>query len=245
MKKKFIAMLAVAAAVSQSVAIAKPFGVCTHMGLGITYDNIANIQSARDTRVEWIRDEARWSDMQSGADGEIKIRDKDLDYIKRVDKARINQLLLLSYGNDNYEGIEADTVFPKQDNETYYNGYLDYVRYTVSQVKDYVDAYEIWNEPNIKGFNYNLLANGTDYAKLYLDAKAIIDVLNGKSDYPFSKRLGVNEQSKRKALWTIRKNMLPNINKKPSTANGICKFLEFNAFCNAPIGHDATALGQE
>lgn len=44
------------------------------------------------------------------------------------------------------------------------------------------------------------------------DAKAIIDVLNGKSDYPFSKRLGVNEQSKRKALWTIRKNMLPNIN---------------------------------
>ena len=148
------------------------------MGLGITYDNIANIQSARDTRVEWIRDEARWSDMQSGADGEIKIRDKDLDYIKRVDKARINQLLLLSYGNDNYEGIEADTVFPKQDNKTYYNGYLDYVRYTVSQVKDYVDAYEIWNEPNIKGFNYNLLANGTDYAKLYLDAKAIIDELD-------------------------------------------------------------------
>lgn len=178
MKKKFIAMLAVTAAVSQSVAIAKPFGVCTHMGLGITYDNIANIQSARDTRVEWIRDEARWSDMQTGADGEIKIRDKDLDYIKRVDKAGINQLLLLSYGNDNYEGIEADTVFPKQDNETYYNGYLDYVRYTVSQVKDYVDAYEIWNEPNIKGFNYNLLANGTDYAKLYLDAKAIIDELD-------------------------------------------------------------------
>ena len=176
--KKFLITLALCVSITTMSVSAANFGVCTHMGLGNAYNNISNIQSARDTKVEWIRDEARWSNMQNGSSGELKIRDKDLDYIKRVDKAGINQLLLLSYGNESYDGIEADTVFPKQDNETYYNGYLDYVRYTVGKVKDYVDAYEIWNEPNIKGFNYNLLADGTDYAKLYLDAKAIIDELD-------------------------------------------------------------------
>lgn len=176
--KKFLITLALCVSMTTASVSAANFGVCTHMGLGNSYNNISNIQAARDTKVEWIRDEARWSNMQNGSSGELKIRDKDMDYIKRVDKAGINQLLILAYGNSSYDSVEADSVFPKQDNATYYNGYLDYVRYTVGQVKDYVDAYEVWNEPNVKSFNYNLLADGTDYAKLYLDAKAIIDELD-------------------------------------------------------------------
>ncbi len=175
--KKFLITLALCASMTTASVSAANFGVCTHMGLGDSYDNISNIQSVRDTKVEWIRDECRWDYMQSTPGGSFTIRSKDIDYMKRVEEAGINHLLLLSYGNDAY-GVEKDTVFPTQDNMTYYNGYLDYVRYTVGQVKDYVDAYEIWNEPNIKGFNYNLLADGTDYAKLYLDAKAIIDELD-------------------------------------------------------------------
>ena len=176
--KKFLITLALCVSMTTASVSAANFGVCTHMGLGNSYNNISNIQSARDTKVEWIRDEARWSNMQNGSSGELKIRDKDMDYIKRVDKAGINQLLILGFGNSSYDSVEADNVFPKQDNSTYYNGYLDYVRYTVGQVKDYVDAYEVWNEPNVKSFNYNLLANGTDYAKLYLDVKTIIDELD-------------------------------------------------------------------
>jgi len=40
-------------------------------------------------------------------------------------------------------------------------------------------------------------------------ANKIIDFLKEYSDYPFSERLGVEKQKDRKALWTIRKNMLP------------------------------------
>lgn len=161
-------------AVSVSAA---QFGVCTHMGLGNGYDNSANVQSAKDVKVAWVRDECRWNYMQSGPGGEFQIRSKDEDYIKRVDEAGINQLLIFAYGNTNYD-IEVDTDFPTQDNMTYYNGFLDYVRYTVGQVGEYVDAYELWNEPNIEGFNNNLLADGEDYAKLYLDVKEIVDELD-------------------------------------------------------------------
>ena len=42
------------------------------------------------------------------------------------------------------------------------------------------------------------------------DAKDIIKLLcDSRSDYPFSERLGVKGQSNKKALWNIRKNLLP------------------------------------
>jgi len=176
MKKRLIALM-LCLGISSTNVLAANLGVCSHMGLGYNYDNIANVKSAGTVEVDWVRDECRWDYMQNGVNGTIQMRSKDLDYIKRVDAAGINQLLVLSYGNASY-GVAADTVFPKQDNPTYYNGYLNYVRYTVSQVKDYVEAYEIWNEPNVESFNYNLEGTAEDYAKLYLDAKAIINELD-------------------------------------------------------------------
>lgn len=175
--KKILIALALCFSVTTASVFAANFGVCTHMGQGVYYDNSSNIQAAKDVKVGWIRDECLWQGMQSDPNSPFQIREKDLDYIKKADEAGMNQLLVLAYGNPSY-GVDSNTVFPKQSNATYYKGYLDYVRYTVGQVKDYVDAYEIWNEPNIATFNYELLANGTDYAKLYLDAKAIIDELD-------------------------------------------------------------------
>lgn len=176
MKKRLMALMLCLGLCSTNVYAAN-IGVCSHMGLGFTYDNVANVKSAGEIEGDWIRDESRWNYMQNGENEAIQMRAKDLDYIKRVDGAGINQLLILAYGNKSF-GVASDTVFPKQDNSTYYNGYLNYVRYTVGQVKDYVDAYEIWNEPNITSFNYNLEGTAEDYAKLYLDAKAIINELD-------------------------------------------------------------------
>lgn len=175
MKKSLVALLLCAGIAGQSVSAAN-FGACTHMGLGSAYDNVLNVKSAGELELGWIRDECRWNYMQSGKDGKFTIREKDMDYIKRVDEAGINQLLLLAYGNTSYDGVTDDTAFPTQDNLDYYNGFLDYVRYTVETVGDYVDAYEIWNEPNIESFNVN--GTATDYAKLFLDSKAIIDELD-------------------------------------------------------------------
>lgn len=161
-----------------TTAFADSYGVCTHMGQGDSYENTINVFSAQSVGAGWIRDECVWSDMQGTKNGEFKIRDKDINYIKKADDAGLNQLLVLAYGNPQYDGVEDWQTFPKQDNEDYYDGWLDYVRYTVEKVKDYVDAYEIWNEPNIESFNYKNLANGTDYAKLYLDTKKIINELD-------------------------------------------------------------------
>lgn len=173
--KKFLITLALCISITTASVSAANFGVCTHMGLGNTYDNLSNIQSARDVNVEWIRDEARWQNMQSSPNGELKIRDKDMDYIKRADAAGLKQLLILAYGNESYDGVGA---VPKTTDEGYWKGWLNYVTYTVTQVRDYVDAYEIWNEPNIEGFNYELQADGEDYAKLYLASKKIINELD-------------------------------------------------------------------
>lgn len=161
-----------------TTAFADSYGVCTHMGQMNSYENTINIFSAGSVGASWIRDGCIWSDMQGTKNGEFKIRDKDINYIKKADDAGLNQLLVLAYGNPQYDGVEDWQTFPKQDNKDYYDGWLDYVRYTVEKVKDYVDAYEIWNEPNIESFNYKNLADGTDYAKLYLDTKAIINELD-------------------------------------------------------------------
>lgn len=175
MKKLIIALTAVFMILSQNAVMAERFGICTHMGLRNNYNNDSNIEAAKKLNAGWIRDEARWLSMQSSYDAPLKIRDKDLDYIKKADEQGLNQLLILAYGNSD---LKENGPVPTQDDMQYYNAFLDYVRYTISTVADYVDAYELWNEPNIPTFNYNMLADGEDYAKLYLDVKKIVDELD-------------------------------------------------------------------
>ncbi len=172
--KCFIPMI-VGLCVSVTSVSAAQFGVCTHMGLGQNYDNETNVKTAKGSGVLWVRDECRWNNMQNSAGGEFHIRSKDLDYMKQLDKAGINQLLILSYGNTAYAN-EAE--MPSLRNPNYYQNWLKYVRYTVEQVGDYVDAYEVWNEPNLSYFNYELLGTPQDYAQLYLDTRAIVKELD-------------------------------------------------------------------
>lgn len=175
-RMKLIVSVMLIACMSVSVVSAAQFGVSTHMGLGYDYANSSNVESAAATHVAWVRDECRWNLMQTTAGGALNIRIKDREYIRMLDRANINQLLVLAYGNQAYAA--ADTVLPKPSDATYYQAWLDYVRYTVTQVKDYVDAYEVWNEPDNGSFNYNNLGTASDYAQLYLDTKAIIDELD-------------------------------------------------------------------
>ncbi|MBQ3427936.1 MAG: hypothetical protein IJH37_12485 [Clostridia bacterium] len=175
MKKCLVAAIAAAVTgLSANTAFAGGMGVCTHMGIG--YDVSSNIAAVEDGDIPWLRDECRWTSVEP-TKGTKRIPDSLKNYMASVDEKGINQLLILGYGNPVY-GIERDSVVPRQSNAEYYSAYLDYVRFTVNEVKDYVEAYEVWNEPNISMFNYNLAASGTDYAKLYLDTRAIIKELD-------------------------------------------------------------------
>lgn len=175
--KKAVSFGLIGALCISSVVSAQGFGVSTHMGLNDVYDNDMCLHSIKKVNADWIRDESRWKYMQNGENGTFSMRYKDIDYIKSAHQKGINQLLILAFGNTTYTGITSEATIPTQSNTKYYRGYLDYVRETVNAVKDYVGAYEIWNEPNYVNFNATSVS-GTDYAKLYLDAREIIKELD-------------------------------------------------------------------
>lgn len=175
--KKAVSLSLIGAFCVSSVVSAQGFGVSTHMGLNDDYDNDVCLHSIKKVGSDWIRDESRWKYMQNGENGTFSMRYKDIDYIKSAHKKGINQLLILAFGNTSYAGITSESTIPTQSNTNYYNGYLNYVRETVNAVKDYVEAYEIWNEPNYVNFNATSVS-GTEYAKLYLDAREIIKELD-------------------------------------------------------------------
>lgn len=173
MKKGLIAGILCASVTATNVSAAR-LGVCSH----IYYDRNKMVNALESIKTDWNRDEISWDVIQSEKDGEFSVPEKYMNYIKNVDAAGVNQLLILDYGVTFYDGIENRFTVPTESNKDYYNGYLEYVRYMVNKVKDYVDAYEVWNEVNLSSFNYNSLASGEDYAKLYLDVKKIVNDLD-------------------------------------------------------------------
>ena len=168
-------MTAAVLGLSANTAFAIDIGACTHVGH--RYSVPDNLEAASGMKLDWVRDECRWSAVEPTKGAEKKIPSGFMSYVIETDKAGINQLLILGYGNRAY-GVENESLMPTKSNPEYYNAFLDYVRFMVSEVKDYVDAYEVWNEPNIKGFNYNLAGSGADYAALYLDTREIIKELD-------------------------------------------------------------------
>ena len=180
MKKKIISIIATVILLTTNIsAYAGGMGVCTHSSAD--YENGKIINVAKETGVTWIRDEVYWNDVESIKGEQKTIPQSKLDYIKNVNEQGINMLLILDYGNKNYVDGDSNNVMPTTDNEEYYNAWLDYVTFMVTNVGEYVDAYEIWNEPDIAGFNTTGV-EGTGYAQLYLDSKSIIDKLDPSAE---------------------------------------------------------------
>lgn len=155
-----------------SPAFGAGMGVNTHIDHKYPVDS--NLSLVASGSFEWVRDSIGWTGVESVI-GKKSIQDYNKHWAKQLEDKGINQLLVLGYGNDIAYDVESKFVMPTRDNKEYYNGFLDYVRFVVDSVGDYTDAYEIWNEPNYATFNYNLSeADGTEYAKMYLDCVKII-----------------------------------------------------------------------
>lgn len=177
--KRLILMLILGLSMTTMV-FAERMGVHTHMGARVYNLNEINVEAAKNAGVSWIRDECGWREVEPTKGAVKKIPNKVKDYLQKTEEAGINQLLILGYSNYvYYTDVQPKDkpILPTKDNIEYYNAFLDYVRFTVGELKDYVDAYEIWNEPNMQGFNY-FLTDGEEYAKLYLDAAKIIKELD-------------------------------------------------------------------
>lgn len=180
MKKKIAAMTTMLVMlVSNISAYAGGMGVCTHSKTDKENEKIISV--AKEMGTTWIRDEVTWESVETTKGGEKAIPQTKLDYIKNVNEQGIKILLILDYGNELYASNDNGQVMPTSDNTDYYNAWLDYVRFMVTAVGKYVDAYEIWNEPDIIGFNATSV-NGAGYAQLYLDSKAIIDEIDPSAE---------------------------------------------------------------
>ncbi len=166
-----------------STASAAGIGVATHMGQGRPVTE--TLSAAKQVKATWVRDEIRW-DFVETSKGNYKIPSQ-AEWVSEAKAKGMNTLAILAYGNpavysagvhSNSEGA-SNTKMPVDDGtadgKEYFDAYINYVKYVSTTLGDKIDAYEIWNEPDITYFNAED-ALAADYAKLLKAAYDVIKV---------------------------------------------------------------------
>lgn len=174
----FLAALFVFSAASVAVQ-AEGIGACTHMAHGRSQEQIC--AGAVNAAIPIVRDEVNWWTVEP-VKGQLSLPQR-ASWVASAAESGIQSLVVLSFGNPIYEfgkasqadldaGGSRDCVMPIRDNnpettadDEYFDAYIRYVDFVSKSLAGKVAAYEIWNEPDIKGFNTND-ATGADYAAL-------------------------------------------------------------------------------
>ncbi len=164
-------------------ANAAGIGVCTHMSTGREIE--PTVKAADSVDAPWIRDEIKWNAVEKTI-GVLEIP----QYASWVDEARekgMNTLCILCYGNPIYPagkvtedevaaGGNIECALPARDgdpltveDDIYFDAYINYVDFVSKEMAGKIDAYEIWNEPDIKIFNAKD-ATASDYTALLKEA---------------------------------------------------------------------------
>ena len=174
----FLAVYFIASAFSVS-AQAEGIGACTHMAQGRSRDKTCT--AAVNTNLPIVRDEVHCWTVES-VKGQLSFPER-ASWVEPATANGVKCLVVLSYGNPIYDfgqatqaevdaGGARDCVMPVRDgnpdttaDDEYFDAYVRYVDFVSKSLADKVAAYEIWNEPDIKGFNTRDAA-GADYAEL-------------------------------------------------------------------------------
>lgn len=109
-------------------------------------------------RVEKIKGQYEWQWLDESVDG----------LIKRGFKPFFN----VGYGNPNY--TEGDTGYYPMVNDEAYNAWKKFIKALAIRYKDRISNFEIWNEPNLKGFWKPGEIDPEKYVKLVQDTAPII-----------------------------------------------------------------------
>ncbi|HBL40683.1 MAG TPA: hypothetical protein DDY98_03575 [Ruminococcaceae bacterium] len=174
----FFAVLFMFSVFSVSVH-AEGIGACTHMAHGRSQSQICT--AAVNACVPIVRDEVNWWTVEP-VKNQLSMPERASWNKSATDKG-IKCLVVLSYGNPIYDFGQAsqadldaggswDCIMPVRDgnpettaDDEYFDAYVRYVDFVSKSLAGKVEAYEIWNEPDIKGFNTKE-ATGADYAEL-------------------------------------------------------------------------------
>lgn len=174
----FFAILFTVSVFSVSVQ-AEGIGACTHMAQGRSQE--LTCSASVNANIPIVRDEVHWWTVEP-VKGQFSFPER-ARWTESATENGIKSLVVLSYGNPIYEfgqptqaeldaGGFRDCVMPVRDgnpettaDDEYFDAYIRYIDFVSKSLAGKVEAYEIWNEPDIKGFNTRD-ASGTDYAEL-------------------------------------------------------------------------------
>ncbi len=133
-------------------------GMCAHYGLQLDDSAIGSKQLAQ-AGFGWVRDEIRWSyvEQQKGVYQMPAFINENVDNAK---KAGNKVLLILCYGNQFYDNKGLPTSAEGLE------AYAAYCRFVANYFKGRVDAYEIWNEPDLDVNTGNIATTGQQYAEV-------------------------------------------------------------------------------
>lgn len=121
------------------------FGACTHFGLGRgTLDK--NYPIAALGGVFNVRDEMTWGSAET-TKGTITIKPAWDEYVNAAVANGLEPLVILDYGNAFYD--EGGIPYTQEG----INAYIKFATTLVAHFKGKVKHWEIWNEPNLGGFN--------------------------------------------------------------------------------------------
>ncbi|MBQ7541394.1 MAG: hypothetical protein IJT44_03770 [Clostridia bacterium] len=162
----FLAALLIASGFSVSVQ-AEGIGACTHMAQG--RDQVKTCTAAVNAGLPVVRDEVHWRTVES-VKGQLSLP-KRASWVESAAENGIKCLVVLSYGNPVYDfgkpsqadldaGAAWDCTIPVRDgdpettaDDEYFDAYIRYMDFVSKTLAGKVEAYEIWNEPDIKYFN--------------------------------------------------------------------------------------------
>lgn len=150
------------------------FGINTHYS---TYDKSPDVIEKTMPLIDKmgasiIRGTVTWSQFEKTPGEYTDIT--EFPFISEARKYNLDILMGLAYGNDGY-GL-PDKSMPVTDAQR--SAFAAYAAELAAKLKGVTNYFELWNEPNIEGFNQNG-ATAADYAKL---AQAVYPALEGGNE---------------------------------------------------------------
>ena len=187
--KKLALLLSLVIALTPVTSFAEGLGVCSHVSKG--YDEVNNYEVVQNADLAWVRDECTWSTTET-TKGNLNVPENVKRYFKSLHESGKKVLLVLDYGANSYytlsDGNQNTTItMPTSDEAEYMAAWKNYVTTIAEDLGEYVDAYEVWNEPDLAYANSLIPENNVtaaDYAAaaeayvdLYVNTKDLLDVL--------------------------------------------------------------------
>lgn len=147
-------------------------GVCTHYDFNQSFRKLSDMKAAKAAGFTMIRDECRWKKVET-TKGKYEIPQHIKDYVDYANRNGMEVLLILAFGNPLY--TSAESALPVGTDQL--NAFGNYCKFVAKEFYGKVKYFEIWNEPNHKGFNSGG-ASAADYVQVMKTAYNAVKSVN-------------------------------------------------------------------